>query len=297
METLSPCCAGLDVHKKTVVACVRRVAPDGQVTKQVQSFDTFTDALLALADRLATQGATRVALEATGVSWKPVWSILEAHGGFELMLVNAQHLKQVPGRKTDVKDAEGIAELLLHGLLRPSFVPPKPIRQLRDLTRQRAQLIAPGARVLNRIQKVLEDANIKPAGVATDVLGASGRAMIAALIAGEDDPAALAGRAKGSLRGKRGAVPDPARLGRGASPVPAADADGPGPGAGGDARALPGADRGAPAPVRGAVAAVDGDPGGGPPGGRSDRGGDRRGHDAVRDGSAPELLGGDVPGQ
>jgi transposase len=124
METLSPCRAGLDVHKKTVVACVRRVAPDGQVTKQVQSFGIFTDDLLTLADWLATQGATRVALEATGVSWKPVWSILEAHGGFELMLVNAQHIKQVPGRKTDVKDAEWIAELLQHGLLRLSFVPP-----------------------------------------------------------------------------------------------------------------------------------------------------------------------------
>jgi transposase len=206
METLYPCCAGLDVHKKTVVACVRCVAPDGRVTKQVRSFDTFTDDLLALADWLATQGATRVALESTGVYWKPVWYILEAHGDFELMLVNAQHIKQVPGRKTDVKDAEWIAELLQHGLLRPSFVPPKPIRQLRDLTRQRAQLIAQRARVINRIQKVLEDANIQLAGVATDVLGASGRAMIAALIAGEDDPAALAGRAKGSLRGKRAAL-------------------------------------------------------------------------------------------
>ncbi|MBV8268174.1 MAG: IS110 family transposase [Planctomycetaceae bacterium] len=206
METLYPCCVGLDVHKKTVVACVRCVAPDGQVVKQVRSFDTFTDDLRALADWLATQGATRVALESTGVYWKPVWYILEAHGDFELMLVNAQQIKQVPGRKTDVKDAEWIAELLQHGLLRPSFVPPKPIRQLRDLTRQRAQLIAQRARVLNRIQKVLEDANIKLAGVATDVLGASGRAMIAALIAGEDDPAALAGRAKGSLRGKRAAL-------------------------------------------------------------------------------------------
>jgi transposase len=201
MEILHPCCAGLDVHKRTVVACVRRIGPDGQVHTRVRTFGTMTAELLQLADWLAAEGVRQVALESTGVYWKPVYHLLEGH--LELMLVNARHIKNVPGRKTDVKDAEWIAQLLQHGLLTPSFVPPAEIRELRDLTRQRAQLIHERATVVNRVHKVLEDANIKLASVATDVLGKSGRAMIAALIAGETDPDPLAELARGSLRKKR----------------------------------------------------------------------------------------------
>lgn len=160
----------------------------------------MTAALLELADWLATRGVHHVAMESTGVYWKPVWHLLEDR--FELMLVNARHIKQVPGRKTDVKDAEWIAQLLQHGLLTPSFVPPPAIRELRDLTRQRAQLVAEKATVANRVQKVLESANIKLGGVASDVLGVSGRAMIAGLIAGCADPVALAAHARGRLREK-----------------------------------------------------------------------------------------------
>jgi transposase len=161
----------------------------------------MTAELLALADWLEAEGVTHVAMESTGVYWQPVYHLLE--GRFDLLLANAGRLKQVPGRKTDVKDAEWIAELLQHGLLAPSFVPPPPVRDLRDLTRSRTQLIRDRAAVVNRIQKVLEGANIKLGSVATDVLGASGRAMIAGLIRGEADPEALADRARGSLRGKR----------------------------------------------------------------------------------------------
>ena len=201
MDVLYRCCAGLDVHKKTVVACVRRVGPDGGVEELVRTFGTTTGELLVLSDWLADQGASRAAMESTGIYWKPVWHILE--GRLELLLVNARHLKQVPGRKTEVKDAAWIAQLLQHGLLQGSFVPPPEIRDLRDLTRQRAQLVAQRATLANRVQKVLEDANIKLASVATDVLGKSGRAMIAALIAGQDDPEKLADEARGSLRRKR----------------------------------------------------------------------------------------------
>ena len=201
MEVYAERCAGLDVHKKTVVACVRRVGPDGGVEELVRTFGTTTGELLVLSDWLADQGASRAAMESTGIYWKPVWHILE--GRLELLLVNARHLKQVPGRKTDVKDAAWIAQLLQHGLLQGSFVPPPEIRDLRDLTRQRAQLVAQRATLANRVQKVLEDANIKLASVATDVLGKSGRAMIAALIAGQDDPEKLADEARGSLRRKR----------------------------------------------------------------------------------------------
>jgi transposase len=200
MDIIYGCCAGLDVHKRTVVACVRTLRADGTVTAEVRTFTTMTADLLALGDWLATAGATHVAMESTGVFWKPVWHLLE--GRFDLMLVNARHIKQVPGRKTDVKDAEWIAQLLQHGLLRPSFVPPAPVRELRDLTRQRSRLVHDRGAVVNRIQKVLEDANIKLAGVATDVLGKSGRAMIAGLIRGETDPARLADEARGRLRAK-----------------------------------------------------------------------------------------------
>ena len=200
MDLIHSCRAGLDVHKKTVVACVRRTEPDGRVVREVLTFGTMTAELIALADWLDAQGVSHVAMESTGVYWKPVFHLLE--GRFEVLLVNAHHIKQVPGRKTDVKDAEWIAQLLQYGLLRSSFIPPPPIRELRDLTRQRAQLVRERATVVNRIQKVLEDANIKLSSVATDVLGVSGRAMLAALVAGGGDPAALAELARGSLRGK-----------------------------------------------------------------------------------------------
>lgn len=200
MDLIHPCCAGLDVHKKTVVACVRRTGPDGQAAREVRTYRTMTADLIALADWLDAEGVTHVAMESTGVYWKPVFHLLE--GRFEVLLVNAHHVKNVPGRKTDVKDAEWIAQLLQYGLLRASFLPPPPIRELRDLTRQRTQLVRERAGVVNRIHKVLEDANIKLSSVATDVLGASGRAMLGAIVDGRDDPAALAGLARGSLRGK-----------------------------------------------------------------------------------------------
>ena len=201
MDVVHRCCAGLDVHKATVVACVRRVGPDGAAEAQVRTFGTMTAALLELADWLAAAGVTHVAMESTGVYWRPVYAVLE--GLFVPLVVNAHRIKHVPGRKTDVKDAEWLAQLLQYGLLTASLVPPRPVRELRDLTRQRAQLVADRARVVNRVQKVLESANVKLACVATDVLGASGRAMIAALIAGQTDPAALTELARGRLRGKR----------------------------------------------------------------------------------------------
>lgn len=200
MEILHRCCAGLDVHKKTVVACVRRIDAAGRVEQQVCTFGTMTAELAAMADGLTAQGVTHVAMESTGVFWKPVSHLLE--GRFELMLVNAQHIKQVPGRKTDVTDSQWIAQRLQHGLLRPSFVPPPSIRESRDLTRQRTQLVRHRATAGNRVQKVLEDAHIKLAGVAADVLGVSGRAMLEALIRQDDDPARLAELARGRMRSK-----------------------------------------------------------------------------------------------
>src|SRR5260370_26625161 len=199
METLCPCCAGLDVHKQTVVACVRRLDAKGKVRQQTRTFGTMTSHLLELGDWLAEQGVTQVA-ESTGVYWKPIWNLLE--GQFQVLLVNARHIKQVPGRKTDVKDSEWIAQLLQCGLLRGSFVPETPQRELRELTRQRRQLVHSKASVANRIQKVLEDANIKLGSVASDVLGVSGRDMLRALIAGEDDPPKLAELARRKLRAK-----------------------------------------------------------------------------------------------
>jgi transposase len=200
MDTLYACCAGLDVHKNTVVACVRRLDAKGKARRQVRTFGTMTEQILELADWLADEGVTHVAMESTGVYWKPIWNLVE--GQFQILLVNAQHIKQVPGRKTDVKDCEWIAQLLQHGLLRGSYVPPAPQRELRELTRQRRQLIQTKSSVANRIQKVLEDANIKLASVASDVLGASGRDMLRALVAGQDAPEALAELARGVLRDK-----------------------------------------------------------------------------------------------
>ena len=211
MDLVYSHCAGLDVHKKTVVACVRIPGPNGKPQKITRTFSTMTADLLALADWLLAQGVTHVAMESTGEFWKPVFAILEA--SFTVLVVNAQHIKQVPGRKTDVKDAEWIAELLAHGLLRASFIPPAPQRDLRDLTRQRTLIIQERAAVVNRLQKVLEWANLKRAAVATDVTGVSARAMLEALIDGQSDSAALAALAKGRLRAKREAL-EQALMGR-----------------------------------------------------------------------------------
>ena len=200
MDTVYDCCCGLDVHKDTVVACVRRVDAKGKARQQTRTFGATTGQLLELADWLAAEGVTHTAMESTGVYWKPIWNILEDR--FRILLVNAHHIKQVPGRKTDVKDAEWIARLLQHGLLRGGFVPATPQRELRELTRQRRQLIQAKASVANRIQKVLEDANIKLGSVASDVLGVSGRDMLRALIAGRDDPDELAELARRRLRAK-----------------------------------------------------------------------------------------------
>jgi transposase len=204
MKVLYPCCAGLDIHKKTVVACRIRTRADGTKEQAIATFETTTPQLLRLLDWLREWGVTHVAMESTGEYWRPVYYLLEGH--FALLLVNARHIKGVPGHKTDVKDAEWIADLLRHGLLKPSFVPPQAQRDLRDLTRQRSKLIDERTRVVNRIQKVLESANIKLASVAADVTGVSARAMIAALIAGQTNPAVLAELAKGRLRGKREAL-------------------------------------------------------------------------------------------
>ncbi len=200
MDTMYRCCAGLDVHKETVAACVRRVDSAGRVTKEIRTFGTTTGELLKLLDWLTAQGAQAAAMESTGVFWKPIWNILE--GSLSLILANARHIKNVPGRKTDVKDCDWIAQLLQHGLLRPSFVPDRPQRELRDLTRHRSQLVAEQTRVANRIHKTLEDANVKLGSVATDILGVSGKEMIRALVAGQDDPVQLATLARGRLRAK-----------------------------------------------------------------------------------------------
>jgi len=200
MQVLYACCAGLDVHQKIVVACVMLTALSGQVRKEIRTFATTTAGLLAMANWLSSQQVTHVAMESTGVYWRPIFNILE--GSFSVILVNAQHMKAVPGHKTDVKDAEWIAELLRHGLLKASFIPPKPIRDLRDLVRYRKTLVQERSREINRLQKVLETANIKLSSVASDVMGKSGQAMVQALLAGISDAEALAQLAKGRLRGK-----------------------------------------------------------------------------------------------
>jgi len=190
MELLYQRCAGLDVHKETVVAAVR-LAVDGKVVTEVKTFATTTQCLLSLSDWLAENGCTHVAMEATGVYWKPVWHVLE-DGEVELVLANASHVKNVPGRKTDVNDATWLAELLAHGLIRASFVPDGQTQELRALLRTRKQLVREKTRHTQRIHKTLEDANIKLDAVLSNVLGKSGRAMLDALIAGECDPARLA---------------------------------------------------------------------------------------------------------
>src|SRR5215217_438826 len=201
VELLHPRCAGLDVAKDEVVACVR--VPDGQGgrAQEVRTFQTFTSGLEALAGWLAGEGVTQVVMEATGQYWKPIWYVLEEQG-FQLLLVNARHVKILPGRKTDVGDAAWLCELLEHGLLRGSFVPPPQIRELRDLTRYRKRLIQAHTAECQRIHKTLEDASIRLGSVAADVLGVSGRAMLRALLAGERDPMVLAELARGRLRSK-----------------------------------------------------------------------------------------------
>jgi transposase len=201
MDVIYACCCGLDIHKKTVVACLMTSAKGQPPMKEVRTVRTMTAELLLLADWLQAAGCTHVAMESTGVFWRPVYNLLE--GLFTLLVVNAQHIKAVPGRKTDVKDAEWIAELLRHGLLRGSFIPAKPQRQLRELTRHRTTLVQDRARIINRVQAVLEDANIKLASVVTDIRGVSARAMLEALIAGQRDVTALADLARGRLRAKR----------------------------------------------------------------------------------------------
>ena len=190
MEVVYPCCAGLDVHKESVVACVR-LAAAGEITREVKTFGTTTAGLLDLSAWLSEQGVTHIAMEATGVYWKPVWHIL-GDGEFQLVLANAAHIKNVPGRKTDVNDATWIADLLAHGLIRGSFVPEPAIQELRGLMRTRKQLVREQSSHIQRLQKTLEDANIKLEAVISDILGVSGRAMVEALIAGESDPVKLA---------------------------------------------------------------------------------------------------------
>jgi transposase len=204
MQVLYPRCAGLDVHKDTVVACVRCVSEPAH--HETRSFATTTRELLALGEWIASHGCSHVALEATGVYWRPVWHVLE--GQVELVLANAHHIKNVPGRKTDVNDAMWIADLLAHGLIRSSFVPPQPIQELRDLTRTRKQLVREIGQHSLRIQKVLEDANIKLGSVLSEVLGVSGRAMLGAIIEGERDPHKLADLAHGTARRKHDALVD-----------------------------------------------------------------------------------------
>ena len=190
MEVLYRRCCGLDVHKETVAACLR-VVSGGEVVREVRTFETTTASLIALSEWLAESGCTHVAMEATGVYWKPVWHILD-DGDFQLILANAAHVKNVPGRKTDVNDATWLADLLAHGLIRASFVPDTQTQELRTLLRTRKQLVREKSSHILRVQKTLEDANIKLDSVITDVMGMSGRAMIEALIAGESNPAKLA---------------------------------------------------------------------------------------------------------
>ena len=197
MQIVYPCCCGLDVHTKTVVVCLIK-----QGKKHLRTFSTMTDDLLALSDWLTSVGCTHVAIESTGVYWKPVFNLLE--GLLAVILVNARHVKAVPGRKTDVKDCEWLTDLLRHGLLKASFIPPLHIRELRELTRYRQTLVREQTAVANRIQKLIESANIKLGQVATDVLGASGRLMLRALADGEQDNLKLAEMARAQLIKKKG---------------------------------------------------------------------------------------------
>jgi transposase len=205
VELLHKACAGLDVHKDNVVACTRRVVDGKGVEHEVKTFGTTTSALLELSQWLTDQGVTHVVMESTGVYWKPVWHILD-DGDFELMLANAKHVKNVPGRKSDVSDAQWLADLLAHGLVRASFVPEQQVQQLRDLTRSRKQLVREVSQHVCRVQKILEDANIKLSSVVTDIMGKSGRAMLAALINGESNPDKLAELAASNVKKSRAEI-------------------------------------------------------------------------------------------
>ena len=200
MDVVHATCAGLDVHQQSVVACVR-LGSGKAVTYEVRTFGTSTPDLLALSDWLTAHGCSHVAMESTGVFWKPVWAVLD--GAVELVLANAMHIRNIPGRKSDVNDATWIADLLAHGLIRASFVPPAPIQELRDLTRTRKQLVREIAQHTLRLQKTLETANVKLTSVLTNILGVSGRAILAALVAGETDPARLAALANDKVRASR----------------------------------------------------------------------------------------------
>jgi transposase len=199
MQVVYECCCGLDVHAKTVVACLVKLGK-----KEIRTFSTMTADLLQLLDWLTAAGCQQVAMESTGVYWKPVFNILD--GGCEVILVNARHIKAVPGRKTDVRDCEWLADLLRHGLVKASFIPPVEIREVRELTRYRQTLVKDHTAVANRIQKLLESANIKLGQVASDVLGLSGRLMLRALAAGEQDAEKLAELAQGRLKSKQDAL-------------------------------------------------------------------------------------------
>ena len=200
MQIIHERCCGLDVHKKTVVACVLITPANGEVQRHIRTFSTMTAGLLALSDWLESLAVTVIAMESTGIYWRPVFNLLEE--GRSVILVNAQHMKAIPGRKTDIKDSEWLADLLRHGLLQASFIPPAPIRELRDLTRYRKTLVQERAQEVNRLHKVLETANVKLTAVATDVLGKSGRAMLEALISGTTEAEILADLALGRLRKK-----------------------------------------------------------------------------------------------
>ena len=200
MQVIHERCAALDVHKKTVVTTIMITQADGSVQEYVRTFLTMTADLLALDDWLRSHHVEVIAMESTGVFWRPVFNLLEE--GRQVILVNAQHMKAVPGRKTDVKDSQWLADLLRHGLLKASFIPPKPVRELRDLLRYRKTIVQERADEVNRLQKVLETANVKLASVATDVLGKSGRSMLDALLGGQGDPQVLAELARGRLRAK-----------------------------------------------------------------------------------------------
>jgi transposase len=200
MDPIVECCAGLDVHQATVVACVNSGASNKRSGKEVRTFGTTRAALEEMRDWLATSGCTLVAMESTGIYWHPVYAALEGH--FDLIVGNAQHIKNVPGRKTDVKDCEWISDLARHGLIARSFVPPRPIRDLRDLTRYRRKLSQAQASERNRLIKLLESANIKLSGLISDVFGVSGQAMLLALIEGQQTPAEMAQHARKRMRRK-----------------------------------------------------------------------------------------------
>src|SRR5579883_1519585 len=201
MQVVYTHCAGLDVHKKTVTACIITPNQKGGTNREIRTFGTHTNSLLNMLDWLLSLNCTHVAMESTGEYWRPVFNILES--SLEVMLVNARHVKNVPGRKTDVKDSQWLAELLQHGLLRPSFIPPLPQRDLRDLVRHRNNFVRERSNLVNRIQKVLEAANIKLASVATDIMGVSGRAMLKAIIAGDKNPEEMANLAVAQMRSKQ----------------------------------------------------------------------------------------------